>query len=203
MLGVDSDYLFKVVVLGNSGAGKSSLLLRFADNFFSTDFIATIGVDFKIRKVDVDGKSVKLQMWDTAGQDRFRDIVRSYYRGASGIVLVYDIADRQSFDAIPQWMNDIQGSISGGVSYSLVGNKSDLENKRAVPKDEAEHFARQFGIPFTETSAKDAIQVDEVFVQLASAMKARAGLPMADVPHVDSVRRLTPGSAIDKARLCC
>jgi Ras-related protein Rab-1A len=203
----DFDYLFKVVILGSSGAGKSSLLLRFADNFFTTDFISTIGVDFKIRRLDVDGDAVKLQIWDTAGQDRFRTIVRSYYRGANGIILVYDITDRQSFDAIPLWMSEFEGQISFGASCVLVGNKTDLEEKRAVSKNEAEDFAKRLGMPFMEASAKDAVHVDDVFFKLASAMRARAGPvspicpPIDPIPHV--WRSGVRPSILERIQLCC
>ena len=98
----DYDYLFKVLIIGNSGVGKSCLLLRFAENMFSDNYISTIGVDFKIRKMELDGKSVKLQIWDTAGQDRFRTIIKSYYRGSNGIIVVYDITDRETFEQVHQ-----------------------------------------------------------------------------------------------------
>jgi Ras-related protein Rab-1A len=171
----DYDYLFKVLIIGNSGVGKSCLLLRFAEDMFSDNYISTIGVDFKIRKLDLEGKSIKLQIWDTAGQERFRTITKSYYRGSNGIVVVYDITDRESFDQVQHWMSEIDAHASADVCRLLVGNKADLNDKRAVKTDEGESLARQFGIPFLETSAKDASHVEEMFVTMTGAMKKKAG----------------------------
>jgi Ras-related protein Rab-1A len=171
----DYDYLFKVLIIGNSGVGKSCLLLRFAEDMFSDNYISTIGVDFKIRKLDVEGKSVKLQIWDTAGQERFRTITKSYYRGSNGIVVVYDITDRESFDQVQHWMSEIDAHASSDVCRLLVGNKADLNDKRAVKTDEGAALARQFGIPFLETSAKDASNVETMFTTMAGAMKKKAG----------------------------
>jgi Ras-related protein Rab-1A len=171
----DYDYLFKVLIIGNSGVGKSCLLLRFAEDLFSDNYISTIGVDFKIRKLDLDGKSIKLQIWDTAGQERFRTITKSYYRGSNGIVVVYDITDRESFEQVQHWMSEIDAHASAEVCRLLVGNKADLNDKRAVKTDEGESLARQFGVPFLETSAKDASHVEEMFVTMTGAMKKKAG----------------------------
>jgi Ras-related protein Rab-1A len=171
----DYDYLFKVLIIGNSGVGKSCLLLRFAEDMFSDNYISTIGVDFKIRKLELEGKSIKLQIWDTAGQERFRTITKSYYRGSNGIVVVYDITDRESFDQVQHWMSEIDAHASAEVCRLLVGNKADLNDKRAVKTDEGAAIARQYGIPFLETSAKDASHVEEMFVTMAGAMKKKAG----------------------------
>jgi Ras-related protein Rab-1A len=171
----DYDYLFKVLIIGNSGVGKSCHLLRFAEDMFSDNYISTIGVDFKIRKLDLEGKSIKLQIWDTAGQERFRTITKSYYRGSNGIVVVYDITDRESFDQVQHWMSEIDAHASADVCRLIVGNKADLNDKRAVKTEEGETLARQFGIPFLETSAKDASHVEEMFVTMTGAMKKKAG----------------------------
>ncbi|KAH0793663.1 Ras-related protein RABD1 [Histomonas meleagridis] len=171
----DYDYLFKVLIIGNSGVGKSCLLLRFAEDMFSDNYISTIGVDFKIKKIELDGKSIKLQIWDTAGQERFRTITKSYYRGSNGIVVVYDITDRESFEQVSHWMTEIDSHASPDVCRLLVGNKCDLNDKRAVKTEEGEALARQFGIPFLETSAKDSMNVDEMFTTMAGAMKKKAG----------------------------
>ncbi|KAH0792161.1 Ras-related protein RABD1 [Histomonas meleagridis] len=171
----DYDYLFKVLIIGNSGVGKSCLLLRFAEDMFSDNYISTIGVDFKIKKIELEGKSIKLQIWDTAGQERFRTITKSYYRGSNGIVVVYDITDRESFEQVSHWMTEIDSHASSDVCRLLVGNKCDLDDKRAVKTEEGEALARQFGIPFLETSAKDSKNVDEMFITMSSAMKKKAG----------------------------
>lgn len=127
-----SDYLFKLLLIGDSGVGKSCLLLRFADDTYTESFISTIGVDFKIRTIDLEGKTVKLQIWDTAGQERFRTITSSYYRGAHGIIVVYDITDAESFSNVRMWLKEVERYGSEGVCKLLVGNKSDLANRRAV-----------------------------------------------------------------------
>jgi Ras-related protein Rab-1A len=171
----DYDYLFKVLIIGNSGVGKSCLLLRFAEDMFSDNYISTIGVDFKIRKIELEGKSIKLQIWDTAGQERFRTITKSYYRGSNGIIVVYDITDRETFDQVQHWMSEIDAHASADVCRLLVGNKADLKDKRAVKTDEGAALGRQFGIPFLETSAKDASNVETMFMTMAGAMKKKAG----------------------------
>eukprot|EP01083_Nonionella_stella_P109907 321089_1 len=126
----DYDYLFKLVLIGDSGVGKSCLLLRFADDSFTDSYISTIGVDFRFRTVNIDMKTVKLQIWDTAGQERFRTITSAYYRGAHGIIIVYDITDKESFDNIREWLFEVSRFAADDVSMLLVGNKSDLSEKR-------------------------------------------------------------------------
>jgi Ras-related protein Rab-1A len=166
----DYDFLFKVLIIGNSGVGKSCLLLRFADDIFSDNYISTIGVDFKIRKLELEDKSVKLQIWDTAGQERFRNITKSYYRASNGIIVVYDITDRESFNRVQQWMNDIDVHASLGVCRLLVGNKADLSQKREIKEEEGASLAHSYGIPFIETSAKDTCNVETLFRKMADAM---------------------------------
>ena len=140
-----------------SGVGKSCLLLRFSDDQFTTSFITTIGIDFKIRTLELEGKRVKLQIWDTAGQERFRTITTADYRGAMGILLVYDVTDLNSFENIRQWMRNIEQYASDGINKVLVGNKCDMdESKRAVPTSRGQALADEFGIRFFETSAKGA-----------------------------------------------
>merc|ERR1712154_590649 len=165
------DYLFKLLLIGDSGVGKSCLLLRFADDTYTDSYISTIGVDFKIRTVDLDTKTIKLQIWDTAGQERFRTITSSYYRGAHGIIIVYDITDKESFDNVRQWLFEIDRYASENVCKLLVGNKSDLANKRAVEYEAAKGFADELQIPFLETSAKNATNVEQAFLTMAAQIK--------------------------------
>ncbi|KAK4755310.1 hypothetical protein SAY87_009067 [Trapa incisa] len=130
----DYDYLIKLLLIGDSGVGKSCLLLRFSDGSFTTSFITTIGIDFKIRTIELDGKRIKLQIWDTAGQERFRTITTAYYRGAMGILLVYDVTDESSFNNIRNWIRNIEQHASDNVNKILVGNKADMdESKRVRP----------------------------------------------------------------------
>ena len=169
----DYDYLFKLLLIGDSGVGKSCLLLRFADDSWSDTYISTIGVDFKIRTLELDGKVIKLQIWDTAGQERFRTITSSYYRGSHGIIVVYDITDMTSFNNVKQWMQEIDRYAKQDVSRFVVGNKSDLEAQRAVPKESGQSFAASLGVPFMETSAKNSDNVGELFTEMAKEIKAR------------------------------
>ncbi|KAG7264529.1 hypothetical protein CRUP_019901 [Coryphaenoides rupestris] len=131
------DFLFKLLLIGDSGVGKTCLIIRFAEDNFNSTYISTIGIDFKVKTIDVDGKKVKLQVWDTAGQERFKTITTAYYRGAMGIILVYDITDDKSFENIQNWMKSIR------------------------------ELAKDHGIRFFETSAKSSINVDESFMALA------------------------------------
>ncbi|KAA8496791.1 Ras-related protein ORAB-1 [Porphyridium purpureum] len=160
------DYLFKLLVIGDSGVGKSNLLLRFADNTYTESHISTIGVDFKIRTIDLDDKTIKLQIWDTAGQERFRTIAAAYYRGAHGIVITYDITDRKSFENVKSWMDEIGKYGSERVNKLLVGNKCDLVNKRAVETEEGQELADALGMKFLETSAKTAENVQLAFTTM-------------------------------------
>jgi len=169
----EHDYFFKILLIGDSGVGKSCLLLRFADDSWTETHISTIGVDFKIKTLEIGGKTVKLQIWDTAGQERFRTITSSYYRGAQGIILVYDCTDRESFNNVKQWMGEIDRYACENVNKLLVGNKCDLVDQKTVDTATAKEFADSYGIPFIETSAKTAHNVEKCFVQMATDIKNR------------------------------
>merc|ERR1711998_499155 len=167
------DYVFKLVLIGDSGVGKSCLLLRFADDTYTESYISTIGVDFKIRTIEIDGKTIKLQIWDTAGQERFRTITSSYYRGSHGIIVVYDVTEMESFNNVKQWLHEIDRYASEGVNKLLVGNKSDLVSKKQVETQTAKDLADSLTIPFLETSAKSATNVEQAFLTMASEIKNR------------------------------
>ncbi|XP_069500390.1 ras-related protein ORAB-1-like [Ambystoma mexicanum] len=169
------DYLFKLLLIGDSGVGKSCLLLRFADDTYTDSYISTIGVDFKIRTIELEGKTIKLQIWDTAGQERFRTITSSYYRGAHGIIIVYDVTDQDSFSNVHQWLEEINRYASDNVNKLLVGNKCDLTTKKVVDYTAAKEYADSLQIPFLETSAKNANNVEQAFVTMASEIKNRVG----------------------------
>lgn len=173
MASTEYDYLFKLLLIGDSGVGKSCLLLRFADDTYTESYISTIGVDFKIRTVELDGKTCKLQIWDTAGQERFRTITSSYYRGAHGIIIVYDTTDMESFENVRQWLYEIDRYASENVNKLLVGNKCDLADKRVVDKDTAAQFAESIGMKFLETSAKNSTNVEQAFLCMATEIKSR------------------------------
>lgn len=175
MSAAEYDYLFKVLLVGDSSVGKSCLLLRFTEDSYMESYISTIGVDFKIKTVELDGKTIKFQIWDTAGQERFKTVTSSYYRGAHGIIIVYDITDMDSFDHVKHWLTEIERYTSDNVNKILVGNKCDLAEKRAVEQQMAKAFANDVGIPFLETSAKDATNVEQAFLTMAREIKKRVG----------------------------
>jgi Ras-related protein Rab-8A len=167
------DFLIKLLLIGDSGVGKSCLLLRFSDDSFTPSFITTIGIDFKIRTIDLEGKKIKLQIWDTAGQERFRTITTAYYRGAMGILLVYDVTDEKSFANMGNWIRNIEQHASENVNKILIGNKCDLVDKRVVDSVKGKALADEYRIKFLETSAKNSINVDEAFISLARDIKKR------------------------------
>ncbi|CAG0884209.1 unnamed protein product [Cyprideis torosa] len=167
------DYLFKLLLIGDSGVGKTCLLFRFSEDAFNSTFISTIGIDFKIRTIELDGKKIKLQIWDTAGQERFRTITTAYYRGAMGIMLVYDITNERTFDNIRNWIRNIEEHASSDVEKMILGNKCDMEDKRQVSKERGQSLAVEYGVRFLETSAKSAINVDEAFHTLARDIKTK------------------------------
>ncbi|XP_042780264.1 ras-related protein Rab-2A isoform X2 [Panthera tigris] len=154
-------YLFKYIIIGDTGVGKSCLLLQFTDKRFQPVHDLTIGVEFGARMITIDGKQIKLQIWDTAGQESFRSITRSYYRGAAGALLVYDITRRDTFNHLTTWLEDARQHSNSNMVIMLIGNKSDLESRREVKKEEGEAFAREHGLIFMETSAKTASNVEE------------------------------------------
>ena len=168
--GSNYDFLFKVVLIGDSGVGKSNLLSRFTRNEFNLDSKSTIGVEFATRSVQVDSKTVKAQIWDTAGQERYRAITSAYYRGAVGALLVYDIAKHPTYQNVHRWLKELRDHADSNIVIMLVGNKSDLKHLRAVPTDEAKAFATENNLSFIETSALDASNVEAAFQNILSVI---------------------------------
>ena len=157
------DYLFKLLIIGDSGVGKSSILNRFTDDTFNPAFISTIGIDFKVKTIKINDSLIKLQIWDTAGQERFKAIMTAYYRGATGIFLVYDITNQKSFDNVKSWLHNIKTNNPEVISVTLIGNKSDLENKRIISTDAGKKFAKENDLDFYETSAKNSDNIEQIF----------------------------------------
>uniref|UniRef100_A0A8C5R9I5 Ras-related protein Rab-3 n=1 Tax=Leptobrachium leishanense TaxID=445787 RepID=A0A8C5R9I5_9ANUR len=160
------DYMFKLLIIGNSSVGKTSFLFRYADDTFTSAFVSTVGIDFKVKTVYRHDKRVKLQIWDTAGQERYRTITTAYYRGAMGFILMYDITNEDSYNAVQDWATQIKTYSWDNAQVILVGNKCDMEDERMIAPEKGKHLAEQLGFDFFEASAKENIQVKQVFERL-------------------------------------
>ena len=159
------DHLFKILIIGESGVGKTCFLLRYAENSFVANHLLTIGIDFKIKVIEIEGKSIKLQIWDTAGQDRFRTITKTYYKGSHGVILVCDVCDERSFGNVKNWVNQIEQNAKSSICKVLVGNKCD-KAERVITEEQGRKLAEEYNMKFYETSAKTGQNVEEAFTYL-------------------------------------
>ena len=192
------DYLFKLLIIGESGVGKTCLLLRFTDDSFTANHLTTIGIDFKIKIINLENKLIKLQIWDTAGQERFRTITKTYYKGAHGIILTYDVTDANSFKNIRNWIKQIEANAQTNVCKVLVGNKCDKPD-RTVTEEEGKKLAEDFGMILFETSAKTNKNVSEVFNYLTTEiLKSNAGKTTSDNKKLSSEVNNKSGK-----KVCC
>lgn len=202
----DYDYLFKIVLIGDSGVGKSNLLSRFTRNEFCLESKSTIGVEFATRSVQIDGKTVKAQIWDTAGQERYRAITSAYYRGAVGALLVYDITNLESFTAASKWLRELRDHADSNIVVLLAGNKSDLEHLRAVSIEQAKQLASAEALAVTETSAFDASNVEEAFTNLLTSTysvmcKEKPAVGTTQEPPRGFIELANP--PIESSKKCC
>ncbi|XP_041352417.1 ras-related protein Rab-1A-like isoform X1 [Gigantopelta aegis] len=202
-ISADYDYMFKLVVIGDPSVGKSSLLLRFTDNTFNEHYQITT-IDWKIKTIEVGRHKVKLVIWDTAGQERFRAFSSSVFHGAHGIILVFDITRQTTFMNVQcLWLNDLHQRIDDSVKLLLVGNKCDEGTKRQVGYATAERYAQGLGIPYLETSAKNASNVDQAFYTMASELTNSVSGKMFD-SDTSSIRiGVTPSSPVVEEGYCC
>ncbi|KAJ6432586.1 RAS-RELATED PROTEIN RAB11C-LIKE [Salix viminalis] len=205
------DYLFKIVLIGDSGVGKSNILSRFTRNEFCLDSKSTIGVEFATRTLQVEGKTVKAQIWDTAGQERYRAITSAYYRGAVGALLVYDITKRQTFDNVRRWLRELRDHADSNIVIMLAGNKSDLNHLRSVSTEDAQMLAEKEGLSFLETSALEASNVEKAFqtvlldiYQIISkkALATQEAATSTGLPQGTTINITNLSSNINK-RACC
>ena len=162
------DMIFKILVIGDTGVGKSNLLLRYVKNEFAGDMRSTVGVEFGTKMMKIDGYEVKAQIWDTAGQERYRAITSAYYKGAKGVLIVYDITRKNTFDNVDKWLNDFKMKCDEDAAIIIVGNKSDLIEKREIDTEEAKNYASLHNLAFFETSAKENENVEKAFYDLVS-----------------------------------
>lgn len=208
------DYLFKVVLIGDSGVGKSNLLSRFTRNEFNLESKSTIGVEFATRSITVEGKTIKAQIWDTAGQERYRAITAAYYRGAVGALLVYDIAKHTTYENVERWLKELRDHADNNIVIMLVGNKSDLRHLRAVPTEEARGYAERNNLSFIETSALDSTNVEtafqniltEIYKIVSQKQLDQTGSGGGDLPDNDvvdiQVPVTSPGNKGKKSTCC-
>ncbi|PWA54415.1 small GTPase superfamily, Ran GTPase, P-loop containing nucleoside triphosphate hydrolase [Artemisia annua] len=207
----DYDYLFKVVLIGDSGVGKSNLLSRFTRNEFSLESKSTIGVEFATRSIKVDDKVVKAQIWDTAGQERYRAITSAYYRGAVGALLVYDVTRHVTFENVERWLKELRDHTDSNIVIMLVGNKSDLRHLRAVTTEDAKAFAEKENTYFMETSALESSNVENAFTEVLTQIHqvvSRKALDVGEDPgalpkgQTINVGNKDDVSALKKAGCC-
>ena len=168
---MSAKYIIKILTLGDASVGKSSIVLRYSDNKFNESWLSTIGVDSKRKIVKIKGESVKVSIWDTAGQEKFQNIVKQYYNGANGVLLIYDITSQKSFDKINFWYNDLKQNVNiDGLFICLVGNKKDLNEDRIISVEKAQEFAKNNNMKFYEVSAKSGEGIKQLFEEVTSSI---------------------------------
>ncbi|CAJ2649259.1 unnamed protein product [Trifolium pratense] len=206
------DYLFKVVLIGDSGVGKSNLLSRFTRNEFCLESKSTIGVEFATRTLQVEGKTVKAQIWDTAGQERYRAITSAYYRGALGALLVYDVTKPTTFDNVQRWLKELRDHADANIVIMLIGNKTDLKHLRAVATEDAQSYAEKEGLSFIETSALEATNVEKAFqtilgeiYRIISKKSLSSNEPAATAANIKEGKTITVGGSetTNTTKPCC
>lgn len=194
------DHLFKLLIIGESGVGKTCLLLQFTEGSFTSNHLTTIGIDFKIKIINLEEKQIKLQIWDTAGQERFRTITKTYYKGAHGIILTYDVTDENSFKNIRNWVKQIEQNAQTNVCKVLVGNKCDRDDRK-ISYDDGAKLASEFKMQFFETSAKSNYNVNETFTFLTKEILSVSDPNKKDTNNVVEIRKNDDKNK--KEKKCC
>ena len=159
------DHLLKIIIIGSAGVGKSALMSRFVDQQYLENYNPTIGVDFKIKTLDLSEKKIKMQLWDTAGTEKFKNITNAYYKGTHGVIIVFDLSDTSSFNDIEYWVGEANKYAPIDATKMLIGNKADIPAQRKINKEDATEKASKLGMKYIETSAKTAVNVDDAFSQ--------------------------------------
>ncbi|KAJ9698529.1 hypothetical protein PVL29_007551 [Vitis rotundifolia] len=206
------DYLFKIVLIGDSGVGKSNILSRFTRNEFCLESKSTIGVEFATRTLQIDGKTVKAQIWDTAGQERYRAITSAYYRGAVGALLVYDITKRQTFDNVQRWLRELRDHADSNIVIMMAGNKCDLKHLRAVSEEDGQGLAEREELSFLETSALEATNIEKAFQTILTeiyhiiskkALAAQEAAASTALPGQGTTINVNDASGNQNKKSCC
>jgi len=197
---MSDDCVYKVLLLGDSTVGKTCFLLRYCDKTFQEAHLSTIGLDYRLKSMTLQsGKNIKLQIWDTAGQDRFRAITKNYYKGANGIILIYDVTNRQSYENVKNWITQIREEANPNVVIYLAGNKVDVsEEEKVVKTEEGKKIAEEFSLPLYETSAKNGVNINRIFEELVE--KVDEIYSKLEVPKIDQKNKLYTG---ETKRGCC
>lgn len=206
----DYDYLYKIVLIGDSGVGKSNLLSRFTRDEFLLESRSTIGVEFATKSTTINGKVIKVQIWDTAGQEKYRAITTTYYRHAVGALLVYDISKRVTFESLERWLQEMRDHADASIVIMVVGNKSDLKSQTATLSDEALAFAEKNNLAFIETSALDSTNVETAFMKLISEIyKLMSARQVSDASYATAggnvvyIQPTAPTPQPPHRRACC
>lgn len=197
MSGEPYELLFKFVLIGDSGVGKTNMMSQYLRKEFNSNSKATVGVEFGSKIFDIEGRKVKCQIWDTAGQERYKSITSAYYKGARGAFIVYDITRRETFESIDKWMNNLKNSADSNISIVIVGNKSDLKDERQVEKEDGENKAQGYQSPFFETSALNGENIEKVFELLVNQVYQKNHLEMEKSKYKDSVGLSDKGKNLD------
>ena len=197
---MSDDCVYKVLLLGDSTVGKTCFLLRYCDKTFQEAHLSTIGLDYRLKSMTLQsGKNIKLQIWDTAGQDRFRAITKNYYKGANGIILIYDVTNRQSYENVKNWITQIREEANPNVVIYLAGNKVDVsEEQKVVKTEDGKKIADEFNLPFYETSAKNGVNINKIFEELVE--KVDEIYSKIEVPKMEQKNKLYNGKT---KKACC
>ena len=196
---------FKILLIGDLGVGKSCVILRYVEGDFPGNIMSSIGVDFKTKQIELDDHSIKMQIWDTAGHEKFRTITTSYYKSAQAIIILYDITQKSSFDHIRNWITEIDKFGKQGVLKVIVGNKLDLENNRKIKKEDAQNLALKYGVKLWEVSAKDNTNIEEMFVDTIKTLLERNSKIINDIPgsSMNNNIFLNANTKEKKKKKCC
>ena len=192
------DLKYKIMVLGESKVDKTQLIKRYTKNVFGGVYLTTVGMDFQDKIIEIEDKKVRLQIWDTAGQERFRNVTKSYFQSSQGLVLVYDITDRESFEKLNFWVDNIKNNAPENAKFILVGNKCDLANERQVSYEEGENYAKNLNIKFFEASARDGTNVNELFFYLANEIYQDNKLKGNNNSNNGVILRLAPSNNVKR-----